>query len=131
MVEALAALQSIVLGDRGERARLPVAPSHHNGPESPTTLEVEFVVDDVPARAEYEGRDGPTEGVRRKDVTYRYTLVATSRKIISESLVHVRAASERDVFFREEDMVELSSDLEKSLRIRLFCKSVVGWSRTR
>lgn len=124
LVEALGALQSIVLEDRGDRARLPVVPSHHNGARSATTLEVEFVVDHEPARAGRETRGALTEDRRRVDVTYRYTLVATPREIISESLVHVRAASERDVFFREDGNVELSRELREDPRTRAFAATL-------
>ena len=70
LVEALAAFQSIVLDDRGDRARLPVVTSHHNDTRSATTLEVEFVVEEVRARTQHEDKDGSRGGVKPKDATY-------------------------------------------------------------
>ncbi len=115
LVEALAALQQMVLEDRGDKARLPVVPSQYNEPGEPTTLEVEFIA------------GGETiDGHEKKDVTYRYTLVADPREIRSESLVHVRASSERDVFFREGSSVELSGDLTSDARTWALADTVEG-----
>lgn len=124
LVEAINALQQIVLDDRGDKALLPVAPSYHNDPALPTTLEVEFIAvspaPDTPENDSSEGRQ-PTG-----DTTYRYTLVATRKEILSESLVHVRASSERDVFFREGPEVELSRELSADPRTRTFADTVEG-----
>lgn len=81
LIEALASLKDIIVKDRPDNAALPVIPCRFAGRDDPTTFEVEFVT--VPG-----------------DLVYRYSLQATKRRIIRESLIRVRATVETTVFAR-------------------------------
>lgn len=92
LIEALAALKDIIVNDRPDNAALSIIPCRFAGRDDPTTFEIEFVT---------------TPG----DLVYRYTLQATKRRIIRESLIRVRATVETIVFERSQNEETVLADV--------------------
>lgn len=105
LIEALAALKNIVVRDRSERASLPVHSCLFAEPDEPTIFEIEFIISP-------------------DDAAYRYTLKATPRQIIEESLVRVRSTVETVVFMRANGDTALTNALLKNNDVVKFVDTV-------
>ena len=112
-IDALAALQEIVLKARNADDELPIVPHLSRGADEPTKFEIEFSV-------ELDASNG-----KRREETLIYELRVDSEKVLEESLLRVRSQNEVVIFEREDDRIELYEELEGDDVAEALAKTVV------
>lgn len=99
-IDALAALQEIVLKARNAEDDMPVVPHLSRGTGEPTRFEIEFSV-----------KLGASHAGQREE-TLIYELRADRGRVFEESLLRVRPQGEVVIFEREGDRIDLYEDLD-------------------
>ncbi len=99
-IDALAALQEIVLKARNVDDDLPIVPHLSRGADEPTKFEIEFSIDTRSSNG------------KRREETLIYELRADKGKVLEESLLRVRPQGEIVLFEREGDLIELYEELD-------------------
>lgn len=99
-IDALAALQEIVLKARNVDDDLPIVPHLSRGADEPTKFEIEFSIDTCSSNG------------KRREETLIYELRVDKGKVLEESLLRVRPQGEIVLFEREGDLIELYEELD-------------------